>query len=110
MHLPIMRRSSFFELQATAEDRVPGTLDLPMLGSPTFTSRLTTEMTMLSLNVPKMSCSGCAANIEKAVKSVDHTATVKVDIAARRVDVDTRIDTARIAEAIKAAGYDFTTV
>lgn len=65
---------------------------------------------MLSLNVPKMSCGGCAANIERAVKSVDQTATVKADIAARRVDVETRADAARIAAAIKAAGYDFTAI
>lgn len=65
---------------------------------------------MLSLNVPKMSCGGCAANIERAVKSVDQAATVKADIAARRVDVDTSADAARIAEAIKAAGYDFTAI
>jgi copper chaperone len=65
---------------------------------------------MLSLNVPKMSCGGCAATIERAVKSVDQTAMVKVDIAAKRVDVDTRADAARITAAIKAAGYDFTAV
>ncbi len=65
---------------------------------------------MLSLNVPKMSCGGCAATIERAVKSVDQTAMVKVDIAAKRVDVDTGADAARITAAIKAAGYDFTAV
>lgn len=63
---------------------------------------------MLSLKVPKMSCGGCAASVEKAVKSVDQSATVKVDIGARRVDIDSAIDAAKIAAAIKAAGYDTT--
>lgn len=61
---------------------------------------------MLSLNVPKMSCGGCAASVEKAVKSVDSKATVKVDIHARRVDIESTVDAARIAAAIKSAGYD----
>lgn len=63
---------------------------------------------MLSLNVPKMSCGGCAANVEKAVKSVDQAATIKVDIGTRRVDIDSAIDAGKIAAAIKAAGYDTT--
>lgn len=63
---------------------------------------------MLSLKVPKMTCGGCAASVEKAVKSVDQTATVKVDINARRVDIDSTIDAGKIAAAIKAAGYDTT--
>lgn len=61
---------------------------------------------MISLKVPKMSCGGCAANVEKAVKSVDQAATIKVDIGARRVDIDSAIDADKIAAAIKAAGYD----
>lgn len=63
---------------------------------------------MLSLKVPRMSCGGCAAAIEQAVKSVDQAATVTVDIGAKRVDVDTTIDGGKIAAAIKTAGYDTT--
>ncbi len=63
---------------------------------------------MLSLKVPKMSCGGCAASIEKAVKSVDSAAKVTVDLDAKRVDVDTTLDAAKITAAIKAAGYDAT--
>ncbi len=63
---------------------------------------------MLSLKVPKMSCGGCAASIEKAVKSVDQTAKVAIDIGTKRVDIDSAIDAGKIAAAIKAAGYDTT--
>ena len=65
---------------------------------------------MLSLNVPKMSCGGCAASIERAVKSVDGKAMVTIDIRGKRVDIDSTVDAAKITAAIKSAGYDTTMV
>ncbi len=63
---------------------------------------------MLSLHVSRMSCGGCAASVEKAVKAVDQSAAVKIDIGARRVDIVSAIDAGKIVAAIKAAGYEST--
>lgn len=61
---------------------------------------------MVILKVPKMNCDGCAATVEKAVKAVDAAAGVDIDLASKRVTIDTQADAARISEAVKAAGYE----
>ena len=61
---------------------------------------------MLKLKVPDMSCGHCASTIERAVKSVDPTAQVVVDLGSSTVAVDTKADENAICEVIKSAGYD----
>ena len=61
---------------------------------------------MLKLKVPDMSCGHCVSTIEKAVKSVDPAANVKVDLASSTVSVETNADEAKIADVIKSAGYE----
>ncbi len=61
---------------------------------------------MLSLTVPDMHCGGCAASVQKAIQSVDHAARVEVDLATRRVVVDTTATSAQVAEAVERAGFD----
>lgn len=56
--------------------------------------------------VPEMSCGRCAQTVEKAVKSVDSKAALKVDLATREVTIYTEVQEARIAEAIRSAGYE----
>jgi len=57
-------------------------------------------------NVPTMTCGHCAATIEKAVKGVDPQATFSVDLVAKEVTVRSNVEEARVAEAIRAAGYE----
>ncbi|RUY22904.1 MULTISPECIES: heavy-metal-associated domain-containing protein [Mesorhizobium] len=61
---------------------------------------------MLKLKVPDMSCGHCASTIEKAVRSVDPTAVVIVDLGASTVAVETKANDAAIRDVIKSAGYD----
>jgi copper chaperone len=61
---------------------------------------------MLKLKVPEMSCGHCAGAIEKAVKSVDSTARVVVDLGASTVAVETGADENAVREVIRLAGYD----
>lgn len=61
---------------------------------------------MLKLKVPEMSCGHCASTIEKAVKGVDPTARVAVDLGSSTVAVETTADEASIRDVIKSAGYD----
>ncbi|MBN9072704.1 MAG: heavy-metal-associated domain-containing protein [Rhizobiales bacterium] len=61
---------------------------------------------MLKLKVPDMSCGHCASTIEKAVKSVDPSARVTVDLGSSTVAVETRADETAVSAVIKSAGYE----
>ncbi|HKU95478.1 MAG TPA: heavy-metal-associated domain-containing protein [Vineibacter sp.] len=56
--------------------------------------------------VPTMTCGHCAATIEKAVKGVDPQATLSVNLPAKEVTIHSGVEETRIAEAIRAAGYE----
>jgi copper chaperone len=60
------------------------------------------------LKVTGMSCSGCSANVEKALKGVAGVSSVKVDLKGGKASVD--YDPAKttdkdLANAVKKAGY-----
>ena len=61
---------------------------------------------MVQFHVAGMTCGGCARAVTNAVQDIDSDASVNVDLATRRVTVDSRADAATIAGAIKAAGYE----
>ena len=61
---------------------------------------------MLDFQVNGMTCGGCARAVTNAVKSVDSGADVQVDLAAKRVTVESAADPAKIRSAIEEAGYD----
>lgn len=63
---------------------------------------------MLVLNVPDMSCGHCVATIEKAVRSVDASAAVSTDLAAKSVAIESPADAEAIRAAIAEAGYEST--
>ncbi|TXL80398.1 heavy-metal-associated domain-containing protein [Vineibacter terrae] len=56
--------------------------------------------------VPSMTCGHCAGTIERAVKGVDPQATVKINLAAKEVTIQSTADDARLAAAIRDAGYE----
>lgn len=60
---------------------------------------------MLRYQVDDMSCGHCAQSITNAVKGVDPSAQVKVDLATRSVEVATSAADAQVSGAIRAAGY-----
>lgn len=61
---------------------------------------------MLDFQVNGMTCGGCARAVTKAVKSVDASANVQVDLGAKRVTVESAADAAKVRSAIEEAGYD----
>lgn len=61
---------------------------------------------MTVLNVPDMSCGHCKAAVERAVASVDATATVAVDLERRTVDIRSSADLATLLAALKGEGYE----
>ena len=60
---------------------------------------------MLRFDVSGMSCGHCAETVLKAVRAIDPSAKVEVDLAGGKVEVESTLEPSRIAQAIEAAGY-----
>lgn len=60
---------------------------------------------MIELNVKEMTCGHCVAAVTRAVKSVDPSAAVQVDLQSGRVRVDGRSVAAELIKALEDAGY-----
>jgi Cu+-exporting ATPase len=63
------------------------------------------ETSMYELTVDGMSCGHCVGRVTKSVQAVDQAATVAVDLASKKVTVDSSADLDKIAAAIDDAGY-----
>jgi copper chaperone len=59
----------------------------------------------MEFTVPAMSCGHCAGTITQALKSLDPAAQVNVDLAAKKVVVQTSQDRQTVATALAEAGY-----
>jgi copper chaperone len=60
---------------------------------------------MLEFKVDGMTCGHCEAAVQRAVRSVDPSAEVKVDRSAGRVAIATAAHPAALEAAIEAEGY-----
>jgi len=60
---------------------------------------------MLTLNVQDMTCNHCASAITRAVKEVDADATIDVQVAEKRVHIDSKLAAPVLVDAIKEAGF-----
>jgi len=65
----------------------------------------TGEDRMLELTVEGMSCGHCVGRVTKTVQEIDPGARVEVDLATKKVRIDSAADRERIAAAIGDAGY-----
>jgi copper chaperone len=59
----------------------------------------------MEFNIPAMSCGHCVGAVTQAVKSVDPTAQVNVDLASKKVVVQSSQDRQALAAALAEAGY-----
>ena len=59
----------------------------------------------MEFEVPDMSCGHCAGVITKAVKELDASATVNIDLPGKKVTVQTDEDRQTVADALTEAGY-----
>lgn len=60
---------------------------------------------MYELDVQNMSCGHCVATVTKAVQALDAGATVDIDLASKKVKVQSAAPLERIKAAIIDAGY-----
>ncbi|SFU77212.1 heavy-metal-associated domain-containing protein [Pseudoduganella namucuonensis] len=63
---------------------------------------------MYQLEVQEMSCGHCVASVTKAVKALDGSATVDVDLASKQVKVASSAALADVTAAVVAAGFPVT--
>ena len=60
---------------------------------------------MIEFTVQDMTCGHCAATITQALKSADPDGRCEIDLAAKRVKVESVLPPDRIAAAITKAGF-----
>ena len=60
---------------------------------------------MFKFQVADMTCGHCVATVTKAIKALDAEASVKIDLAAHRVEVESAHSAGDVQSAIAAAGY-----
>jgi copper chaperone len=63
---------------------------------------------MYELQVEGMTCGGCANSVKRSVQAVDSNAKVEVDLARKKVRIETTADVDRIKSAVVDAGYPVT--
>ena len=63
---------------------------------------------MFQFQVEGMTCGGCVRSLTRSVQAIDGNAKVDVDLAAKRVRVDTSAELAAVTAAIVDAGYPVT--
>ena len=60
---------------------------------------------MIEFEVKDMSCGHCVSTVTKTVKLVDPAAGVQVDLASKKVSIESSKDRSEFAEALTEAGY-----
>lgn len=60
---------------------------------------------MYQLTVDGMSCAHCTGRVTKAVQAIDQGAKVDIDLATKRVSIDSSASLQVLADAIDEAGY-----
>jgi len=60
---------------------------------------------VLELTLPTMTCGHCVSVVTKVIKQADPQAGVEIDLASRRVRVDTAEDRETIESAVTEAGH-----
>jgi copper chaperone len=60
---------------------------------------------MLDLTIPDMTCGGCARGVTAAIKSVDPTAELVIDVETHKVQVKTSASAAAVKAAVLEAGF-----
>lgn len=60
---------------------------------------------MIEFELQDMTCGHCAGMVNRTVKLVDPEAKIEVNVASKKVRIESREDRAAFAEALTEAGY-----
>jgi len=61
---------------------------------------------MITLTVEGMTCQGCVASVETALKKADPAAKVAIDLESERVDIDGALSFEAAKDVVEASGFD----
>ena len=61
---------------------------------------------MITLTVEGMTCHGCVASVETALKKADPAAKVAIDLDSGRVDIDGALSFEAAKDVVEASGFD----
>lgn len=64
---------------------------------------------MIELKVDGMTCGGCVNSVTRAVKALDASAEVRVDLATKRVSIGGKVSEQDVIRALDDAGYSAVT-
>jgi copper chaperone len=63
---------------------------------------------MYELQVEGMNCGGCVRSVTRSVQSIDSNARVDVDLAGKKVRIESQVSLDAVKAAISEAGYPVT--
>ncbi|MDL2355835.1 MAG: heavy-metal-associated domain-containing protein [Pseudomonadota bacterium] len=63
---------------------------------------------MYEFQVEGMTCGGCANSVRRSLQAVDSKARVAVELASKKVRIESTADIERLKSAVVAAGYPVT--
>lgn len=59
----------------------------------------------MEFDIPDMSCGHCASSITQALKQLDASASISIDLPAKKITVQTTENRQTVAAALTEAGY-----
>ncbi len=59
----------------------------------------------MKFSIPKMKCGGCADNITVALRKLDATAPIEIDLDKKEIEFDSKVSPEVVLSALAAAGY-----
>lgn len=63
---------------------------------------------MIELQVEGMTCGGCANSVKRSIQAVDASAAVQIDLANKKVQINTVASIGQVKAAVADAGYPVT--
>jgi copper chaperone len=101
----MMGESSGTASPSTTEGEALFSVDLPTVGGFRVERPPSKEQLMYEFEVQSMTCGHCASRVTQALKNLDTTAKVEIDLAAKKVRVQTVEDRGSVVAALADAGY-----
>ena len=105
-HINNLRRRGMARTQALVEGSRERLRPIMMTMGTAILAMVPISLTdMMQLTVDGMSCAHCVGRVTKAVQAIDQGATVAIDLATKRVTIDSTAPVQVLADAIDEAGY-----
>ncbi|KAB2671908.1 heavy-metal-associated domain-containing protein [Brucella ciceri] len=60
---------------------------------------------MMKFSIPKMKCGGCADSVTAALRGLDATAPIEIDLEKKQVEFGGNVPQDRVLSALAAAGF-----